>query len=87
MVEKHTLFTDKILDFPESELGVCWIYGKERNVYLKEEKCAEKLKEEGIEILSDDKGAIWIVERYGCPRFTTPDDKGNIILDICYFVK
>jgi hypothetical protein len=24
---------------------------------------------------------------YGCPRFTTPDEKGNIILDMCFYVK
>jgi hypothetical protein len=51
------------------------------------DKCAEKLKEKGIEIVPDEKGALWFFERYGCPRFTTPDDKGNIIIDICYFVK
>ena len=74
-------------DFSGSELGVCWVYGKEGDVYLKEGKCVEKLKEEGIEIVPDEKGALWFFERYCCPRFTTPDDKGNIILDICYFVK
>ena len=23
----------------------------------------------------------WCFERYNCPRFTTPDEKGNVILD------
>ncbi len=32
-------------------------------------------------------GAFWFFERYQCPRFTTPDEKGNVILDMCYFVK
>jgi hypothetical protein len=54
---------------------------------LKEGKCAEKLKAAGIEILPDKNGAQCFFERYVCPRFTTPDDKGNIVLDICYFVK
>ena len=75
------------IDFQKSELGVCWVYGKEEDVYLNEGKCAEKLTNEGIEIVTDEKGALWLFERYVCPRFTTPDDKGNIILDICYFVK
>ena len=26
-------------------------------------------------------------ERYVCPRFTTPDEKGNVILDIGFFIK
>lgn len=26
-------------------------------------------------------------EFYGCPRFTTPDEKGEVVLDIGYFVK
>ena len=75
------------IDFPGSALGVCWVYGKENDVFMKEGKCAEKLKEAGFEIIPDEKGALWFFERYGCPRFTTPDDKGNIVLDICYFVK
>ena len=23
----------------------------------------------------------WCFERYNCPRFTTPDEEGNVILD------
>ena len=69
------------VDFPESKLGVCWIYGKENEVYWLEEQCGEKLKAEGFEIIPD-----WCFERYACPRFTTPDEKGNIILDICFFI-
>lgn len=74
-------------DFPESGLGVCWVYGKDGDVYLKESKCAEKLKEESIESLPDKEGALWFFERSSCPRFLTPDDKGNIVLDVCCFVK
>ena len=75
------------IDFPAANLGVCWVYGKENDVYFHEEKCAIKLGEEGYEIVSDEQGAWWFFERYGCPRFTTPDEKGNIILDICHYVK
>lgn len=75
------------IDFPKSELGVCWVYGKNGNVYCKEDKCAEKLGEEGYKIIPDEKGAYWFFERYCCPRFTTPDDQGNIILDICHFIE
>jgi len=69
------------VDFPKSTFGVCWIYGKESDVFMREAECGEKLIEEGYEIIND-----WCFERYVCPRFTTPDDKGNIILDIGFFV-
>lgn len=38
-------------------------------------------------IVPDVKGAWWFFERYCCSRFDIPDDKGNIILDICHFIK
>ena len=75
------------IDFPKSRLGVCWIYGQERDLYMHEDECAKELKKNGFEIIADEKGACWFFERYGCPRFTTPDDNGNIILDICYYIK
>ena len=75
------------IDFPKKELGVCWVYGKDNEVYMQEENCAAKLKEEGFELAVDEKGARWFFERYGCPRFTTPDEKGNVILDICHHIK
>ena len=75
------------IDFPKSELGVCWVYGKEGDVYFKEDKCAEKLGKKGYKIISDEKVAWWFFERYGCPRFSTPDAQGNIILDICHYIE
>ena len=68
------------LDFPESQLAVCWIYGKESEVYALEGPSAEQLEKDGYRIKYD-----WCFERYACPRFTTPDEKDNIILDICFF--
>lgn len=75
------------IDFPQSELGVCWVYGKEGDLYCKEDLCATKLGEEGYKITSDEKGAYWFFERYNCPRFTTPDTNGNVILDICHYIE
>lgn len=75
------------VDFPKSELGVCWVYGKESEVYFLEEKCAAKLEEEGYEVIADEDGAWWFFERYACPRFTIPDEEGNIILDICHYIE
>lgn len=68
------------IDFPERELGVCWVYGKENEVFFHEEKCSDKLKEEGFNINPD-----WCFERYTC-RYSSPDDKGNVILDVCFFL-
>lgn len=75
------------VDFDESVLGTCWLQGPDGTVYGQEDKCAAKLAEMGCEIISDSEGAFWFFERYGCPRFTTPDENGNIILDICHYIK
>jgi len=74
-------------DFPKATLGVCWVYGKEADVYMQEENCGKKLEENGYEVIKDNENAHWFLERYGCPRFTTPDEKDKIILDICHFIK
>lgn len=70
------------IDFPAGELGVCWVYGKENEVYFQEVQCGKRLEQDGFQICYD-----WCLERYVCPRFTTPDDNGNIILDICFFIQ
>lgn len=75
------------VDFPESNLGVSWLHGQETEIFGKENECAKKLSEKGYEIVSDKNGAWWFFERYGCPRFTNPDESRKVILDICYFVK
>ena len=76
------------IDYPAgTTLGVCWIYGVESKTHDPIGSCAEKVREAGMEIIPDENDAIWSFERCQCPRFTTPDDKGNVILDYCYFVK
>jgi len=75
------------VDLPAGELGVCWVQGPEGEVYMQEEKCANKLYEEGMEAVADEQGASWFFERYVCPRFTDADADGNIILDIVHYVK
>lgn len=75
------------VDFPASHLGVCWLHGSMEEILCNEEVCADKLSDEGYEIVADEKGAWWFLERYACPRFTEPDEEGKIILDICHFVK
>lgn len=76
------------IDYPEgTALGVCWIYGKESEVHNPIGECAEKIANAGMTIIPDKDGAVWSFERCQCPRFTMPDDNGNVILDYCYFVK
>ena len=74
------------VDFPEAELGVTWVYGKTNEVFAQEHKCAESCENQGYTIIPDDLGAFWLFERYVCPRFTTPDEHGNIVLDICHYI-
>ena len=73
------------IDFSNLGLGTCWIYGKENEVH-DTSACKQKLAENGIRIWQDEKGAEWSFENCLCPRYTMPDNKGNIILDYCYFV-
>lgn len=74
------------IDLPTSDLGVVWVCGQEHEVYGKEDVCAQICREAGMQVLTDEQGACWSVERYGCPRFTTPDEQGRVILDICHFI-
>jgi len=75
------------VDFPKSEFGVCYLYGDMGNLFGKEEKCGVKCDEEGYPPIEDEKGATWFFERYNSPRFTQADEKGNVILDIVFFVE
>ena len=73
------------VDFKDLSLGTCWIYGKENEVH-NTSACKQKLTENGMKIWQDENKAVWSFENCLCPRYTTPDDNGNIILDYCYFV-
>ena len=70
------------LDFPAAELGVCWVRGTEGEIYRREAECIKRLEAEGISV-----GETWSMERYQCPRYTTPDEAGRVILDYCFFVR
>jgi AraC-like DNA-binding protein len=75
------------VDLAAGSIGACWLYGAEGTLYAKEHLCAERLAKEGMEVIPDKQGAYWFFERYACPRFTEADEKGNVILDICHYVK
>ncbi|MBO7404570.1 MAG: hypothetical protein J6V24_06375 [Clostridia bacterium] len=75
------------VDFPAGDFGTAWIRGPEEEVHGAIPACAEKLREAGMEFRTDEDGAVWSFENGLCPRFTTPDEEGCVILDYVYIVK
>lgn len=63
------------------DYAVCYLYDKENSGDFysidTHNMCLEKMKTLHMERNEDN----WCFERYNCPRFTTPDDEGNVILD------
>lgn len=72
------------LDFEAADVAVCWVKGKEPDIYM--EDCTPALKENGFEWKTNGDGIRYCFERYCCPRFTEPDEDGNVILDQCFFI-
>ncbi len=74
------------VDFPAAALGVCWLYGPEDAVH-DACPCRPRLESEGMRLWTDARGGRWSFENCLCPRYTTPDAQGNVILDYCWFVE
>ena len=74
------------VDFPAVGLGTCWIYGKEEEVH-DTSGCRPAVENEGMILWKDENGGVWSFENCVCPRYTTPDEQGNIIMDYCYYVE
>jgi len=74
------------VEIPAGEIGVCWLYGNDKSGELYSMEASDlsmaALNEKGWNF--SEKG--WFFERYNCPRFTSPDEKGNVILDICAYL-
>lgn len=74
-------------DIAEGDVGTCWIYGNADSgeIYGIEPHnlCMAKFDEQGWQM---DENA-WFFERYHHPRFTTPDEKGNVVLDYGVYLK
>ena len=68
-------------DIDATDYAVCYLYGKDGSseFYKKDthNMCLEKMKALDLKRKEDD----WCFERCNCPRFTSPDEEGNIILD------
>lgn len=73
------------LDFEGVDLGTCWIYGQEGAVH-DTSAVPEALSKAGFTPWRDKDGALWSFENCTCPRYTTPDADGNVILDYCTMI-
>lgn len=69
------------VDMEPLKYAVCYLQDKESSgeFYTMDthNRCLEALKTQEFKRKEDD----WCFERYNCPRFTTPDEQGNVILD------
>lgn len=69
------------VDMEPLKYAVCYLQDKENSgdFYTMDthNRCLDELKALGWKRKEDD----WCFERYNCPRFTTPDEQGNVILD------
>lgn len=67
---------------PAGDAGICWVYGSGRTGELFGMEASQAvmaaLAGEGWHAAEGG----WMFERYNHPRFTVPDEKGNVILDI-----
>ena len=71
----------QVLEQQPRRYAVLWRRGDEHNGELygleAHNLCLEVLRRKGWVRVEDD----WCFERYSCPRFTTPDEEGCVILD------
>jgi predicted transcriptional regulator YdeE len=71
---------DKI-KLDNGDAGICWIKGKEPEIYQVEGKCDEVLAAKGLGTPKlDAEGFLTIFERYDDDRFKT-DENGDCVLD------
>lgn len=75
------------IDIEPLNYAVFYLYGRENSseFYTMETHamCLEELNAHNLIRKEDD----WCFERYNCPRFTTPDANGNVILDYAVSIK
>lgn len=69
------------IDISAFDVVTCWVYGSAQSGELYgmdvHNRCVAEAAKLGLVRKEDD----WCFERYNCPRFVSPDDKGNVILD------
>lgn len=75
------------VDMPQTAYAVCYLYGSETGgeLYSSQTKQMCLLAVQQNVCQPDETG--WRLERYNCPRFTSPDENGMVILDFCVSIK
>ncbi len=73
------------VDIAPRRFFVSWQKGRENELSGLENhnRCLIELAAQGYVRVEND----WCMERYSCPRFTTPDEQGNVILDYAVTVE
>ena len=75
------------VDFPASELGVGWLYGKRSYIFAKEDLAFSACDKQGVKCIPDSEDATWFFERYASDTPPRPKKKGKFILDVCFFAE
>ena len=69
------------LDIPAGEVGVCWLFGREKDgIFGQHGKCEKALQKQGWPLGTDAQGYKVFFERYSA-RWEQPDAKNRVILD------
>ena len=76
----------EMIDFPESGLGVCSVYGKRNSIIHYDTLCREKLAEADICQKINTQTSEWFFQRYCWQKFFEDDRYGKRILEYCYFL-
>ncbi|MDR2923192.1 MAG: AraC family transcriptional regulator [Treponema sp.] len=72
------------LDFPETSISVCSVYGKRSEVINYEAECRKKLAEEGFNLNGENAGCQWYFLRFNWRGFYVEDLYSKRLLDYCY---
>ncbi len=71
-----------VMDLGPARLGVCWVKGREPDVYHAVGECLSRMAQAGLRPAQSPDGEVLLLERYQHPRFTRPDTDGQRILDV-----
>ena len=74
----------EMIDFPESTLEVCRVYGKKNSIIHYDAQCRKRLAEENIHKEPD--GTEWSFQRFSWRSFFGEDRFGKRIVDYCYYL-
>jgi len=75
------------VDFPASDLGVGWLYGKGSYIFAKEYLAFSACEKQGIKSIPDAQDACWFFERNASDTPPRPKKKDKFVLDIGFFAE